>query len=382
MEGEMAKEKQKKTCRFLKTCVFLWIGLLVLSSSHLFSQKDKERTIQVKIAVDEALKYRESYQLETRRLILKVFRCFKDQFGLTFKVRDFCWWKPEADVASMSDHLNTMRRKVPKEDCDLAIGVIHKEGIRRHGSGIASYLHGILLIEDRGSKEIMELILKHELCHLFGAVDIVEPGSVMNFEKPGLHFDEFTKALILLNKDRSFSPAGFPLSEEKIARAIELCQNRADLGLRETELHLTLASLYLQIEDLASAAAECQRAKKLNSDSWDIDMLLGNIHMKMGELDQALADYKRVLTVKPGFPETHFNLGLIYAQTNRPDDAFSCFLKAVELVPECGPAHLKLAKLYYDRKDYERALLYLDNAEKYGTRIDPQFKGLLLSAKR
>ncbi len=378
----MAKGKLKKTSRFLKTCALLWIGLGVLSSSQLFSQKDKERTIQVKIALDEALENRDFYQLETRRLILKVFRCFKDHFGLTFKVRDFCWWKPEAGLTSMSDHLNSMRRKVPKEDCDLVIGIIQKERIRRHGSGITSYLHGIILIEDLGSKEIMELILKHELCHLFGAVDIVEPGSVMNFEKPGIQFDEFTKALIFLNKDRSFSPAGFPLSEEKIVRVIELCQNRADLGLGEIELHLTLASLYLQREDLVSAAAECQKAKNLNSDSWGIDILLGNIHLKMGELDQALADYKRVLTAQPNFPEIHFNLGLIYGQKNRPDDAFPCFLKAVELVPEYGPAHLKLAKLYYDRKDYERALLYLDKAEKCGTGIDPQFRGLLLSVKR
>ncbi len=378
----MAKGKRKKISRFIKTWVLLWVGLMALSSAYLFSQKDKERAIQVKIAVDEALENRDFYQLETRRLILKVFRCFKDQFGLTFKVSDFCWWKPEAGLTSMSDHLNSMRRKVPKEDCDLVIGVIHKERMRRHGSGITSYLHGIILIEDLGSKEIMELILKHELGHLFGAVDIVEPASIMNFEKPGSHFDEFTKALILLNKDRGFSPASFPLTAEKIARAIELCRNRADLGLGEIELHLTLASLYLQMEDSVSAAAECQKAKYLNCDSWNIDILLGNIHLKMGELDQAFADYKRVLTVQPGFPEIHFNLGLIYAQTNRPDDAFACFLKAVELVPEYGPAHLKLAKLYYDRKDYERALLHLDSAEKHGARIDPRFKGLLLSAKR
>jgi tetratricopeptide (TPR) repeat protein len=378
----MAKGKQKKTSRFLKTCIFLWIGQMVLSSSHLFSQKDKERTIQVKIAVDEALENRDFCQLETRRLILKVFRCFKDQFGLVFKVRDFCYWKPEASLTSISNHLNSMRRKVPKGDCDLVIGVIHNAKMRRHGSGITSYLHGIILIEDLGSKEIMELILKHELCHMFGAIDILEPGSVMNFENPGILFDEFTKALILLNKDRSFSLASFPLPEEKIARAIKLCRNRADLGLGEIELHFTLASLYLQIEDLRSAAAECQKAKNLNFDSWDIDMLLGNIHLKMGDLDQALAAYKRVLAVQPGYPEIHFNLGLIYAQTNRPDDAFSCFLKAVELAPEYGPVHLRLAKLYYDQKDYERALLYLDNAEKYGTRIDPQFRGLLLSSKR
>jgi len=108
----------------------------------------------------------------------------------------------------------------------------------------------------------MELMITHEFCHLFGAADLQEQGSIMDEAKPGRRFDDFTKSLIFLNKQRDFNPFVFPLSKQNLDKALSLYQKRKSLGLEEESVSVLLAVFYLEKEDYPSMMEECLNLMK------------------------------------------------------------------------------------------------------------------------
>ena len=91
----------------------------------------------------------------------------------------------------------------------------------------------------------------------------------MDTSNVGMKFDEFTSNIVLLNKQRSFLPESFPLSENLIDEAIALYKQRADLysDKPEVDICLFLSFLYLQKRKYSLATGQCKKIRKLNPDS-------------------------------------------------------------------------------------------------------------------
>jgi len=203
-----------------KFFLLIFLAIFVISSSLSYSQ----RKIRLKVAVDEEFRrYNNTWQLYLKRLINDATQVLEEKFGLIFEIETWEPWASDNTLDDMISLLQDLKKKVSREESDAIIGFTAQRNIQRDLLGIAYYSTSHILIKRLASEPYTESIMKntlmHELCHLFGAVDLNEPGSIMDKEKPGANFDEFTSRIIHLHKDRSFNPFVFPLPEEKIKEA-------------------------------------------------------------------------------------------------------------------------------------------------------------------
>ena len=338
------------------TRIFTVFSLMIIFIPTAMPQTQSKRTVSIKIAADRDLNNSDTFRMDVRKLVSNSCRDFKRHFGIIFEIADFVYWKPDAHPPSLSCSLNELRGKVPKEGHDIVVGIISNHRTADITAGLANYLDGYIILKDLKSKTAMTSVMKHELCHMFGAVDIIEKDSIMNIESLGCEFDEFTKDVILLNKQRGFDQNVYPLPESSVDKAIKLYKTRADLNLGEPELHLVLASLHLEKEELNQALLQCQRAIELKPELMGIHILIGNIHLKKGEAEKALNAYTKASLFIPQLPEIHFNMGLAYTQMGRIEEALSAFHKTIDLDPLYFGAHANLGYLYLKKNALDLAI--------------------------
>ena len=109
--------------------------------------------------------------------------------------------------------------------------------------GLADYPNGIIVLKYLEAKGGMPFVLLHEICHLFGAVDLEEPGSVMSLAGASFRIDRFTREIMAVNRDRSFRRGTCPLTPDRAAEALAVYGRREALHLGEPELRICLDEL-------------------------------------------------------------------------------------------------------------------------------------------
>ncbi len=322
----------------------------------LASQTQPARTVHLKVAADFELSTQDTFRSDVRRLVSDACRGFRENFNIIFKTEDFVFWKPEADPPSLKCFLNDLRKKVSKEEKDIVLGLIASSRTEDAAAGLTLYLQGYIILRDLKSRDAMTSLLTHELCHMFGAVDIDEDQSIMDVRSPGRAFDEFTKNIILLNKQRRFDLNARPLPETYLEEAIALYRKRANSNKGEPALHLVLAALLLEKQELDQALVCCQKALALKPGLLDTHILIGNIHLKKGETELALNAFKIALFYQPQVPEIHFNLGLTYTRMGKIEEAIVSYGRAIGLNPLYFNAYANLGYLYLKKKEPDLAI--------------------------
>jgi hypothetical protein len=200
--------------------------------------------VQVKIAAGNEFSRWEMHRVEFQRLVRDASFIFRNHFNIRFKVEEFIYWKPDKACDTIIDSLCDLKQKVPRGSSEIVIGFISSKQENIIPPGISSYLDGYVLLKNLKHKKTgMKFVLIHELLHLFGAIDICEPGSIMSVNNPCFRIDGFTKKIICVNKFRSFKAGVFPLSNERIIDAIILYKERSNLNLGEYELNICLNHL-------------------------------------------------------------------------------------------------------------------------------------------
>jgi tetratricopeptide (TPR) repeat protein len=331
--------------------------LLLLTAASIRAQEPPPTTVTVKLVVDRAVPDLVGWRYQANRFFDSALRVFKTQFGIRLAIGDPIRWQPENEKKSMADALVELRTKVQPEDCNIVLGVIDPGRIKTPSLGIASYPHGLILLCNVNSPEAMRYAFLHELCHIFGAIDLKEKGSVMGVLTPGLAIDGFTGSAVLLHRDRSFDRRSFPLAKDKIDDAISLYRQRADLGFGEPQTKLFLTLLYLEINDIESAARACGEAADADPGLIGLHVLLGNVCLIRGQTKQAIAEYTTALQLQPREAGIHFNLGLAYIQERLFKDAADECRAAIELNPNYVRARVTLARLLLAAGNAEAAAL-------------------------
>jgi tetratricopeptide (TPR) repeat protein len=342
--------------------IFALFSLVILCLLRAFPQTQPERIVSIKIAVDRDLNNLNTLRMDVRKLISDSCRDFKRNFGIVHKIEEFVYWTPTTNPTSMKFYLNDLRKKVQKGGSDIVIGIISNNRTSDATAGLASYLQGYIILKNLKSKTAMASVLKHELCHMFGAVDIHEKDSIMNVASLGCEFDEFTRDIILLNKGRAFDQNSYPLSKSCMDEAIKLYDKRVNLNLGEPELHLVLAFFYLEKQELNEALLQYQKALEIKPELMGIQILIGNIHLKMGEPEQALNAYRKASSLFPQLPEVQFNMGLAYTQMGMIEKALLAYDKTIELAPNYFDAHANLGYLYLKKNNPDSAVESSRNA--------------------
>ncbi len=209
------------------------------------------RVVKVKIVAPMEFRISKLWSLEMHKMVRDVSRGFKSRFGIAFKIREADYWEPETGPVSLTDHLRDFVEKVPRGECHIVIGIVPDGASHGPPFGAADYLHAYVLIKDHPSKSGLADVLEHELCHVFGAIDLDDKGSIMSFDGRGGRYDAFTTKVITLNRNRSLPAEGFPLPPDVRKEVIALYQERlgqdekrADSSKgEEQELYIVLSHL-------------------------------------------------------------------------------------------------------------------------------------------
>lgn len=332
----------------------LGIRILVLFCFILFgypvsyANRNDTRTVDLKIAADEEFRNQSDWQLKAKRLISHSSQRFEKNFSIQFRIKKFVFWSSDNRAESMFELLQDLRKKIAHNDCDVVVGLTSQFKQRKQikFSGIAAYLKSFVLVREMDSESSMERMITHEFCHLFGAADLHEKDSIMDEEKPGQNFDDFTKSLIFLNKQREFNPYVFPLSKQELEKVLSLYEARKSLDLEEENIGMLLAVFYLEKEDYPSMREECLDLVKQNPDSPQAHNLLGIALRRTGRIDEAIKEYKTALKLKENYPEAHYNLGRAYFMKGMNREAEYEFFQAIRLRPDYDKALCSLAGIH------------------------------------
>jgi hypothetical protein len=211
--------------------------------------KPPGRTVSVAVIADAALRGNEAWKVDVRRMVGDTSIALQGIAGLTLKIEAYDHWaREDARLGRVSlpdllpeflDHL----RAAGRPGCDIVLGLIPEGPDGPAVPGLADYVNGVILMKYLKVKGGMRYVLLHEACHLFGAIDLRQKGSVMSLRDPTFGVDEFTRSIIRVNRDRSFRPGDCPLLEGRIDDALGLYRDRRALGLGEDELDVCLALL-------------------------------------------------------------------------------------------------------------------------------------------
>jgi tetratricopeptide (TPR) repeat protein len=341
-------------CHHIK--LYLLVFFLFLNIGYAELENPNYRTINIKIAPELTFKGQDNWKQDIDRILDECDRIFKEQFRIRLIVKEVEYWKLENGICSIRDSLCDLRKKVLPKKRDVILGLVPDNTLLDKAYGISSDYHGYVLIKYLESKESMKFALLHELCHIFGAPDINEIGSIMDIKVPILNFDEFTTQIIRLNRNRSFKQDSFPLSWNQLDESISLLKQRSELNRNEPGVHTRLALLYLEKNDISSAEHECNNAIRLSPYKGQLHNILGTIYHRQGQFDRAIEEFRVALKYLPKMPEIHLNMGLAYSKMGEVNNAITEFRKAIQINPYYSNAHASLCYLCFKKQRYEPAI--------------------------
>lgn len=341
--------------------IFIFSSLLFLVYGAGLPQDQPVRIVNLKIVVDEEFRIIPTWRSDINWLIRRASEEFEKRFSISLRMDLLDGWISDNAHNTVYGLLNDLRKKVSQDNYDIVLGLTGQHCTSQGLSGAATYLHGYIILKESKlweprSKTFMKSLLLHELCHLFGAVDLNEKSSIMNRKNPGSKFDEFTRRIVLLNRNRNFNPHVFPLPESQLDEAIAVYKQRKKLNRKEADIHIMLALFYLEKKDYKSTLNECFQAIQIDSHSTEAYNISGIAYRRQGRIDEAIQLYKKVLRLQPNYLEIHYNLGIAYAKKGLTNEAINAYKKAIELNPNFAEAYANLGLIYVRERMADKAI--------------------------
>jgi tetratricopeptide (TPR) repeat protein len=383
------------------------------------------REIGVKLLADEEFRSAPGWLARAESLVRSVSADFESGFGLRVVVRKIDAWISEPSLHTLEDIGRAVDARIDKEGCEVLVVFTSQAGIETGYTGFTLFKEGIIIFLDLRQLPLSSRTLKHEMGHLFGAVHVPDPESVMDCFVQGDDFDARNAEVIRLCRERTFNGVDFPLPRqnwealaaiyESIGSAVRAAPggedraNRLKPGIRGAagpdgkpdpfhldDPYLMLAQIRLEQKRFVETIEACRTALSINPDNIETrnvigiarrrqgsigeaveiygDILRGNPGQskvvynlgialaERGDLVEARAAYERALTLKPNFAEAYNNLGELALREGRREEARASFVKAMEICPSFALAHANAAEVYLQDKDGDRALAEVQKA--------------------
>jgi len=110
-------------------------------------------------------------------------------------------------------------------------------------------------------------------------------------------------------------------------------------------------------------AAGCYgRAMALAPTAYEWAYHKGHAHAQVYQADAAIEAYQRAAELNPGYAPTFAALGELYLQSGDFDRAAGAFQKFITLRPQSNHGYLGLARIAFDKRQYETAARWLNEA--------------------
>lgn len=91
-------------------------------------------------------------------------------------------------------------------------------------------------------------------------------------------------------------------------------------------------------------------------------------------VQKAVESYDRALALNPYLSDVWVSKGRVLEMLGHDEPVLKSFLKAIEIAPVSAYAHFVLGQFYRERGEDEKALEYLEKADKYFLHNDPMFQ--------
>ena len=141
----------------------------------------------------------------------------------------------------------------------------------------------------------------------------------------------------------------------------------------EHDRHVAIAEKHRARGEHFSAEFEYANALKIDPDSIRANFGIGTLYMEMGDTGKAKEVFKKLSEVEAIFEEENkhiFNeFGIELRKANMVDEALANYRKAITISPDDEHLHFNVARLYYDKKEWEKAQEWLKKA----LAINPHF---------
>ena len=120
--------------------------------------------------------------------------------------------------------------------------------------------------------------------------------------------------------------------------------------------HSNLGGILKDLGKLQDAEVCARKAIQLNPDYAMAHSNLGGILKDLGKSKEAEPYARKAIQLNPDFAVSHSNLGSILKDLGKSDEAEISYSKAISLEPEYEAARINRGKLYFDKKEFEKAL--------------------------
>jgi tetratricopeptide (TPR) repeat protein len=329
-------------------------AIAVLAGTILYGH-DSIRVVRLKVACDREFE-RCGRLPAVRTLISEVSDVYEKRFGIRLLVTGVFPWKSNDQRPDIPGLLTDLRKKVPKDGCDAVLGLTGQSYAgKTFMRGAASYQTGYLIMRELKSDDLWKLAFTHEIAHLFGAVDLDEPGSIMNQEGHGERFDEFSARVIRLHRDRGFLSHRYPLDQDKWPAAAALYRQRKRLKRHEHGLNLQLAWLYFKMGEYRRMEEECRELVEVNPYCSEALNFMAVAQCRLNRYAAAERYFDAALSLDPFCPEIHNNRGLNFLKMGDWETAVRSFRTCVQLCPGCAEAYGNLAYAFLRLNHLEAA---------------------------
>lgn len=403
------KEHAKRISSGLTVWLVALIGMFAFGD---LKAEEWSRTITLKVAADSAFRKRPGWEAEMQKTVGDVSVIWERQFGIRWKVVDFAPWEAPADDTL----LNTgklfvhLKSAVPPSNADVVLGVFESKcldelgGVSNPFGASAIVVTGCL--RQAGSRNTIDMVLSHELAHLFGAFH-VRPHirSVMSGDGPDI-FDPQTRQVIRLMRDREFikgTGAIHDLPQDKQAAISAIFSEGHLRGTRNpiAVAYLLSGESLFESRRYGEAVEAFGKASQIET-NWSLPHIsMGVAYEHMEKHDQAIAAYKTALSKDPSDPSANEylarlrllrgdegaalghlasavksdprsaqlrnNLGLLYTGQGKPREAEVEFREALRLDPNTPDVRSNLAVALGQQGKYEESARVLREA----IRLDP-----------
>jgi tetratricopeptide (TPR) repeat protein len=142
----------------------------------------------------------------------------------------------------------------------------------------------------------------------------------------------------------------------------------------ERDRHIALAEKHRSRGEPYTAEMEYSSALKIDPESIRANFGIGALYMEMGDTSRAKDVFKKLSEIEAIFEEENkhiFNeFGIELRKANMIDEALANYQKAITISPEDEHLHFNVARLFYDKKDGDNALEWLQKS----LAINPHFR--------
>lgn len=404
----------RRTAWLLLTTVLAWTTPLGTPGAPSPAGAEELRTVTLRVAADETYRTRDDWEATIRSAVGTVSDIYAKHFKIRFVIRDLVPWTL-GEAGSVREIIRRLQAEVPGgDDVDVVVAFTRGRCVPlEYGAALPFDRVAVILTGCPGPNGPglvpTEVILSHEMAHLFGAFHVLAGAPTVMRGGPADRFDAQSSRVISLMRGFDFRHGVLGLDEptrrawsaiyaeghepggpNPLAAKIAIAGMEAfragraadaeaalrvalDLAPTDAVVRANLGFLHRARGQLNDAVRELAEARALNPALVDARTELGFALYDLHRDTEAFSEFRAAVTQDPRFAPARVGLARVLARGRRLPDAINQLQQAAQLDPHNGNIQYGLAVLLYQAGYYDESRQAVQRAQNLGQQIPPDF---------